>query len=208
MLTGKQIHQMVSMEVCVSSILCYHRKLAWVKGWPHKNTTCWVKPIATLLGNSHPEPLLISLWFDAINLSSSQLSCVFYLLYSSEPGFSKSMTRAWLKSFRRCFDWYVLYNWHYTVGLTIPIPLIASLVQRMLYNNWVRRIQMVDPMDIDIAGPDSPRGIKRKADVLSVVTAPRRIKASCSLHIKFTSPNTSRPLIQTLSTRLPPEKSL
>jgi hypothetical protein len=40
---------------------------------------------------------------------------------------------------------------------------------------------MAEPMDVDVqAGGDATRGVKRKADDLSVVTAPRRIKVSRS----------------------------
>ena len=59
-------------------------------------------------------------------------------------------------------------------------------------------------MDVD---GGSHRGTKRKADDLSVVTAPRRIKASLLAPLQA-QPNSARLSIQMLSTKLLQEKSL
>jgi hypothetical protein len=45
---------------------------------------------------------------------------------------------------------------------------------------------MTEPMDVD---GDAPRGTKRKADDLSVVTAARRIQVSLDTYILLLSPN-------------------
>lgn len=62
----------------------------------------------------------------------------------------------------------------------------------------------MDPIDID---SESPRGTKRKADELSVVTAPRRIKVQLSPIFTGQILIFHRLLIQMSSTKLPLERS-
>jgi hypothetical protein len=62
----------------------------------------------------------------------------------------------------------------------------------------------MEPMDMD---SESPRGTKRKADDLSVVTAPRRIKVRPTFSQR-TFLMVLRLLIQMLSTKSLPERLL
>lgn len=64
------------------------------------------------------------------------------------------------------------------------VPSVVSHAQVSRRRCKIR--EMSEPMDVD---PEISRGVKRKADELSVVTAPRRIEASFKDLSIYTQPN-------------------